>query len=123
VPYFQVFYHKKQENRAPSLERNKEVSMQTAENVIHSIYLLPEEEKGKLAVHMLKYGIMGPYHNSPEVLDLKQWQADIAMKPFNLKEASENLGISEVTLRRWAKKGRLTAQHLTSALRPSPSDL
>lgn len=83
--------------------------MQTAENVIHSIHLLPEEEKGKLAVHILKFGIMGPYHDSPEVLDLKQWQAVIAVKPFNLKEASEYLGISEVTLRRWVKKRRLTA--------------
>jgi len=83
--------------------------MQTAENVIHSIHQLPEEEKEKLAVHIMKYGIMGPHRDLPEVLDLKQWQADIAVKPFNLKEASEYLGISEVTLRRWVKKGRLTA--------------
>ena len=83
--------------------------MQTAENIIHSIHRLPEEEKEKLAVHILKYGIMGLHPESPEVLDLKQWQGDIAVKPFNLKEASEYLGISEVTLRRWIKKGRLTA--------------
>lgn len=66
-------------------------------------------KKEKLAVHILKYGIMGPHGDSPEALDLDQWQADIAVKPFNLKEASEYLGISEVTLRRWVKKGRLTA--------------
>ena len=83
--------------------------MQTAEKVIESIYRLPEQEKEKLAVHILKYGIMGPHGDSPEVLNLEQWQADIAVKPFNLKEASEYLGISEVTLRRWVKKGRLTA--------------
>jgi excisionase family DNA binding protein len=52
---------------------------------------------------------MGPHADSPEVLNLEQWQADIAVKPFNLKEASEYLGTSEVTLRRWVKKGRLTA--------------
>ena len=90
-------------------KRNREVTMQTAEKVIESIYRLPEQEKEKLAVHILKYGIMGPHGDSPEVLNLKQWQSDIAVKPFNLKEASEYLGISEVTLRRWVKKGRLTA--------------
>lgn len=83
--------------------------MQTAENVIDSIHRLPEKEKEKLAMHILKYGIMGPHQDSPEMLDLKQWQSDIAVRPFNLKEASEYLGISEVTLRRWVKKGRLTA--------------
>lgn len=83
--------------------------MQTAENVIDSIHRLPEQEKAKLAVYILKYGIMGPHGDSPEVLNLEQWQADIAVKPFNLKEASEYLGVSEVTLRRWVKKGRLTA--------------
>ncbi len=83
--------------------------MQTAENVIDSIYQLPEKEKEKLGVYILKYGIMGTHQDSPAVLDLKQWQTEIALKPFNLKEASEYLGISEVTLRRWIKKGRLTA--------------
>jgi excisionase family DNA binding protein len=86
-----------------------EVTMQTAENVIDSIHQLPEKEKERLAVHILKHGIMGPHQDSPEVLDLKRWQADIAVRPFNLKEASEYLGISQVTLRRWVKKGRLTA--------------
>ena len=83
--------------------------MQTAENVIHSIHLLPDEEKKKLAMHILQYGIMGEHTDSPEILNLKQWQDDIAAKPFNLKQASEYLGISAVTLRRWVKKGRLTA--------------
>ena len=86
-----------------------EVTMQTAETVIDSIHQLPEKEKEKLAVHILKYGIMGPHQDSPQMLDLKQWQADIAVKPFKLKEASEYLGVSEVTLRRWVKKGRITA--------------
>jgi len=83
--------------------------MQTAENVIHSIHQLPEEEKEKLAHYIIQYGIMGPHGDYPEVLNLRQWQDDIVKKPFNLKEASEYLGISEVTLRRWIKKGRLTA--------------
>lgn len=60
-------------------------------------------------MHILKYGIMRPHGDTPEELDLKRWQSDVAVRPFNLKEASEYLGISEVTLRRWVKKGRLTA--------------
>jgi len=83
--------------------------MQTAENIIDSIHQLPEKEKEKLAMHIFRYGIMGSYQDSPEEVDLKQWQTDIAVKPFNLKETSEYLGISETTLRRWIKKGRLTA--------------
>ena len=84
--------------------------MQTAENVIRSIHQLPEEEKVKLAFHILQHGIMGSIgDDTPEILDLYQWQSEIAKEPFNLKEASEYLGISEVTLRSWVKKGRLTA--------------
>ncbi len=83
--------------------------MLTAEKVIHEIYLLPEAEKEKLARHIIQYGIMGAHRDSPEILNLKEWQDDIAQKPFNLKQASEYLGVSAVTLRRWVKKGRLTA--------------
>ena len=52
---------------------------------------------------------LGLQQDFPGMLNLKQWQADIAVRPFNLKEASEYLGISEVTLRRWVKKGRLSS--------------
>lgn len=61
--------------------------MQTAEEVIQSIYLLPEEEKEKLNHYIIQYGIMGTHHDSPETLNLRQWQDDIARKPFNLNEA------------------------------------
>jgi len=83
--------------------------MHTAENVINSIHQLPEEEKEKLAYYIVQHGIIGPQRDFPEMLNLRQWQDDIAKKPFNLKETSEYLGISEVTLRRWVKKGHITA--------------
>jgi len=83
--------------------------MQTAKEVIQSIYLLPEEEKEKLAHYIIQHGIMGTQRDSPEILNLKQWQDEIANKPFNLNQASEYLGISAVTLRRWVKSGRVTA--------------
>ena len=42
--------------------------MQTAEEVIQSIYLLPKEEKGKLGHYIIQYGIMGTH------LDLKRFK-------------------------------------------------
>ena len=83
--------------------------MLTAEKVIHEIYLLPEAEREKLARHIIQYGIMGAHRDPPESLNLKEWQDDIARKPFNLKQAAAYLGVSAVTLRRWVKKGRLVA--------------
>jgi hypothetical protein len=63
--------------------------MQTAENVIDSIHRLPQEEKVKLALHILQHGIMGSIgDDTPEVLNLYEWQSDIAKKPFSLREAS-----------------------------------
>jgi len=89
--------------------------MLTAEKVIHEIYLLPEAEKEKLARHIIQYGIMGAHRDSPEILNLKEWQDDIARKPFNLKQASEYLGVSAVTLRRWVKSGRVSASKIGRA--------
>jgi len=83
--------------------------MLTAEKVIHEIQLLPEAEKEKLAHHIIQYGIMGVHRDSPQILNLKEWQEDVARKPFNLKQASEYLGVSAVTLRRWVKKGHIAA--------------
>ena len=51
----------------------------------------------------------------PEILDIKGWQDEIAKKPFNLKQASEYLGVSSVTLRRWVKTGRILAYKIGRA--------
>jgi len=83
--------------------------MLTAEKVLKDIYLLPIEEKEKVARHIIEFGIKSPYHELPEILDVKEWQNKIASKPFNLKQSSEYLGISSVTLRRWIKTGRISA--------------
>ena len=83
--------------------------MLTAEKAIKEIYLLPLKERQKIARHIIEFGIRVPHPDVPEILDMKAWQDEIASKPFNLKQASEYLGISAVTLRRWVKKGRLTA--------------
>ncbi len=89
--------------------------MLTAEKVIKEIHLLPIEEKEKVARYIIEFGIKGAYQDLPEILDIKEWQDEIAKKPFNLKQAAEYLGISSVTLRRWVKTGRVSAHKIGRA--------
>ena len=89
--------------------------MLTAEKVIKEIYLLPLKERQKIARHIIEFGIRGPRPDVPEILDMKAWQDEIARKPFNLKQASEYLGVSPVTLRRWVKTGRILAYKIGRA--------
>lgn len=86
-----------------------------AQKVIKEIYLLPLKEREKVARHIIEFGIKGPYPEAPEFLDIKGWQDEIARKPFNLKQASEYLGVSSVTLRRWVKAGRIMAYKMGRA--------
>ena len=83
--------------------------MPTAEKIIKEIYLLPLVEREKVARHIIHYGIRTASPEKLQPLDLEAWQDEIAAKPFNLKQASEYLGISQVTLRRWIKAGRVKA--------------
>ncbi len=89
--------------------------MLTAQKVIEEIYLLPIDERQKVALHIIEFGIRGPHQDVPEILDIKTWQDEIAKKPFNLKEAAEYLGVSSVTLRRWVKAGRVSASKIGRA--------
>ena len=97
--------------------------MLTTEKVIEEIYLLPIDERQKIARHIIDFGIRGPQQDFPEVLDIKAWQDEIAEKPFNLKEAAEYLGVSSVTLRRWVKAGRVLASKIGRAYTFEVSDL
>ena len=97
--------------------------MLTAEKVIKEIYLLPIDERQKVALHIVEFGIRGPHPDAPEILDIKAWQDEIASKPFNLKQASEYLGVSSVTLRRWVKAGRVLASKIGRAYKFDVSDL
>jgi excisionase family DNA binding protein len=89
--------------------------MLTAEKVIKEIYQLPLKEREKIASHIILFGIKIPRENVPEPLNLEDWQNELSSKPFSLTEASEYLGISSVTLRRWVKQGRLLAYKLGRA--------
>lgn len=97
--------------------------MPTAEKIIKEIYLLPMEEREKIARHIIEFGIKGAHHDLPEIMNIKEWQDEIASKPFNLKQASEYLGVSSVTLRRWIKTGRVTAYKIGRACTFYVSDL
>jgi len=83
--------------------------MLTADKIIKEIYLLPLEEREKVARYIINFGIRKHHLETPEILNLKEWQDEIAQKPFNLNQASDYLGVSSVTLRRWIKKGRISA--------------
>jgi len=89
--------------------------MPTAEKVIKDIYLLPMEEREKVARHIIEFGIKAAHHDLPEILNIKEWQDEIASKPFNLKQASEYVGVSSVTLRRWIKTGKVSAYKIGRA--------
>ena len=89
--------------------------MLTAEKVIKDIYLLPMKEKEKVARYIIEFGIKIAHNDIPEILDVKEWQDEIASKPFNLKQASEYLGVSSVTLRRWIKTGKVPAYKIGRA--------
>jgi excisionase family DNA binding protein len=85
--------------------------MLTAEQLIKEIYLLPFPEREKIARHIVCFGIntsLPP--DIPERLDMKQWQQEISKEPFNLGEASDYLGVSSVTLKKWIKEGRISYQ-------------
>jgi excisionase family DNA binding protein len=97
--------------------------MLTAEKVIKEIYHLPLKERKKIAHHIIEFGIRGSYPDVPEILDIKTWQDEIARKPFNLKQASEYLGVSSVTLRRWIKAGRVLASKIGRAYTFDVKDL
>ncbi len=87
--------------------------MATAEKVIKEIYLLPMDEREKVARHIIEFGIKGRHPDVLEILDIKGWQDDIARKPFNLKQAAEDLGVPPITLRRrWVKAGCVSAHKI-----------
>jgi len=89
--------------------------MLTADKVIKEIYQLPLEEREKIAFHILTFGIRTSVGDEIETLDLEVWQKELAERPFSLKEASEYLGVSTVTLRRWIKSGKLSGYKIGRA--------
>jgi len=53
--------------------------------------------------HIIHFGIKKLPPDAPEILNMDQWQDKIARKPFNLTQASDYLGISPATVKKWAE--------------------
>ena len=75
--------------------------MITAEKVYKDILKMPVPEREKLFATIARKGFEKNLYTHGEVFD------DIRNSPFSLKEAAEYLEVAEITVRRWAKAGKL----------------
>ena len=74
--------------------------MNRAEKIYKDIITLPMGEREKLFSIIARKGFDKDYYAYDEVFD------DIP-STFTIKEASEYMDVAEITVRRWAKEGKL----------------
>jgi len=74
--------------------------MNKAEKIYNDIIALPVAEREKLFSIIARNGFEKNFYAYDEVFD------DIS-STFTIKEASEYLEVAEITIRRWAKGGKL----------------
>ncbi|MCX5855014.1 MAG: helix-turn-helix domain-containing protein [Deltaproteobacteria bacterium] len=77
--------------------------MNRAEKIYKDIITLPMAEREKLFSLIARRGFDKDYYAYEEVFD------DIP-STFTIKETSEYMGVAEITIRRWAKEGKLPFQ-------------
>ncbi|MCF8131110.1 MAG: excisionase family DNA-binding protein [Deltaproteobacteria bacterium] len=80
--------------------------MITAEKLYRDMVEMPVEEREKLFAVIARRGFEKDTYTRQEVFD------DIRRAPFTTKEAAEYLEISEITLRRWIKAGKIPFQRM-----------
>ena len=80
--------------------------MITAEKVYKEMLEMPIKEREKLFAAIARRGFEKDLYSYEEVFD------DIRRSPFSVKEAAEYLEISEITLRRWIKAGRVVPKRI-----------
>jgi len=80
--------------------------MITAEKVYKEILEMPVKEREKLFTVIARKGFEKDVFSHDEVFD------DIRRSPFTVKEAAEYLEVSEITLRRWIKAGKITSDRI-----------
>jgi excisionase family DNA binding protein len=80
--------------------------MITAEKLYRDMVEMPVEEREKLFAVIARQGFEKDTYTRQEVFD------DIRRAPFTTKEAAEYLEISEITLRRWIKAGKIPFQRM-----------
>jgi len=91
--------------------------MNTAEKVYREIIEMPVSERERLFGIIARKGFDKDIYSHEEVFD------DIRRFPFSAKEAAEYLEISEITLRRWIKIGKIRCQKIGRQLAFSPEEL
>ncbi len=74
--------------------------MMTAETIYNEIISMPVAEREKLFSLIARKGFEKDYYTYEEVFD------DLP-NTFTIKEASAYLEVAEITVRRWAKEGKL----------------
>ena len=77
--------------------------MNRAEKIYRDIIELPMAEREKLFSLIARKGFDKDYYTYEEVFD------DIP-STFTIKETSEYMDVAEITIRRWAKEGKLPFQ-------------
>lgn len=80
--------------------------MITAEKVYKEILEMPIKEREKLFTVIARKGFEKDVFSHDEVFD------DIRRSPFTVKEAAEYLEVSEITLRRWIKAGKIRSERI-----------
>jgi excisionase family DNA binding protein len=91
--------------------------MITAEKVYKEILEMPVKEREKLFATMARRGFEKDFYSHDEVFN------EIRQAPFTIKEASEYLGVAEITLRRWKKAGKLNVERVGRSLVFDPDEL
>ncbi len=91
--------------------------MITAERVYKDILKMPVPEREKLFATIARKGFEKDLYTHDEVFD------DIRKSPFSLKEAAEYLEVAEITVRRWAKAGKLDYKRIGKNFVFDPDEL
>ena len=78
--------------------------MNTAQKVYEEILDMSIEEREKLFAVIARRGFEKDFYNHDEVFD------EIRQSPFTIKEASEYLGVAEITVRRWVKSKKIKSE-------------
>ena len=91
--------------------------MITAEKVYKDILEMPLPDREKLFATIARKGFEKDLYAHDEVFD------DIRKSPFSLKEAAQYLGVAEITVRRWAKAGKLNYQRIGKNFVFDPDEL
>ena len=91
--------------------------MITAEKVYEDILKMPLPEREKLFATIARKGFEKNLYTHGEVFD------DIRKSPFSLKEAAEYLEVAEITIRRWAKTGKLDYKRIGKNFAFDPDEL